>query len=74
MSTGPLRYTFTECLLTSDAKTTFNPPALDIGIPNADNCNKVLAEITKHAFPAYAFCEQKRYLRNYVASLANFND
>ena len=46
---------FTECLITGDAKATFNKAALDIGIRTVDNFNKVLAEITKHVFPAYAF-------------------
>ena len=53
---------FTERLLTSDAKATFNQAALDIGIHTIDNCKKVLTEMTKHAFPAYALRKQKRYL------------
>ena len=32
ISSEPLRYTFTERLLTGDAKATFNQAALDIGI------------------------------------------
>ena len=36
--------------------------ALDIGIRTADNFNKVLVEIVKHVLPAYAFCNQTRYL------------
>ena len=48
IGTGPLKYTFT------DAKATFNQTALDIGISAVDNFNKVLAEMTKHAFPVYA--------------------
>ena len=67
ISTGPLWYTFTERLLTGDAKATFNQAALDIGIRTVDNFNKVLMEMTKHAFPAYAFREQKRYLRRHLA-------
>ena len=62
ISTGPLQYTFTERLLTGNAKATFNQAALGIGIRTIDNFNKVLAEMTNHAFPVYAFCEQKRYL------------
>ena len=57
ISIGPLRYTFTERLLTYDAKATFNQAALDIGIRADDKFNKVLMEMTKYAFPAYAFCE-----------------
>ena len=53
---------FTEHLLTGDAKVTFNQAALDIGIPTVDNFNKVLVEMTEHAFPVYTFCKQKRYL------------
>ena len=26
-----------------------------------DNFDRILLEMTKHTFPAYAFCEQKRY-------------
>ena len=37
ISTGPLQYRFTECLLTGDAKATFNQAALDIGICTVDN-------------------------------------
>ena len=66
ISMGPLRYTFTECLLTGDVKATFNQAALDIGIRTVENFNKVLMEMTKHAFPAYAFREQKRYLRRHL--------
>ena len=51
---------------TDYAKATFNQVALDIGICTIDNFNKVLAEMTKHAFPAYAFHEQKRYLRRHL--------
>ena len=58
-------YTFTERLFTGDAKTTFNQAILDIGIHTVDNFNKVLIEMTKHAFPAYASCEQKRKFRRH---------
>ena len=47
-------------------KIPFNQTALDIGICTIDNFNKVLAEMIKHAFPAYAFCKQKRYLRRHL--------
>ena len=57
ISTGPQRYTFTERLLTGDAKATFNQAALTIGKHKIDNFNQVLMEMTKHAFPAYAFRE-----------------
>ena len=63
---GPLRYTFTERLLPGDAKATFNQAGLDIDICTIDNFNKVLAEMTKHAFPAYAFHKQKRYLHRHL--------
>ena len=66
ISTGPLRYTFTERLLTGDAKATFNQAALDIGVHTFDNFNKVPAEMTEHAFPACVFREQKRYLRRHL--------
>ena len=48
---------FTERLLTGDAKATLNQAALDIDTRPADNFNKVLLEMIKHAFPAYAFRE-----------------
>ena len=67
ISTG--RYTFTERLLTGDAKATFNQAALDIGIRTIDNFNIVLMEMTKHAFPACVFREQKRYLRRHLVKL-----
>ena len=41
ISTGPQRYTFTERLLTGDAKATFNQAALDIGVRTIDNFNNV---------------------------------
>ena len=66
ISAGPLRHTFTERFLTGDAKATFNQAALDIGKRTVDNFNKVLFEMTKHAFPAYAFRELKRYLRRHL--------
>ena len=66
ISTGLLQYMFTERLLIGDAKATFNQVALDIRIRTIDNFNKVLMEMTKHAFPAYAFREQKRYLRRHL--------
>ena len=53
ISTGPLRYTFTERLVTGDAKATFHQTALDNGIRAIDNLNKILLEMTKHTFPAY---------------------
>ena len=37
ISTGPLRYIFTERLLTGDAKATFEQAALDIVIHTVDN-------------------------------------
>ena len=51
---------FTERLVTGDAKATFNQAALNIDISTVGNFNKVLWEMTKHAFPAYFCCEQKR--------------
>ena len=60
ISTRPLRYTFNERLLTGDAKATFNYGALYIGVCTVDDFNKVPLEMTKHAFPAYSFCKQKR--------------
>ena len=38
-------------------------------ISTVDNFNKVLAEMIKHAFPAYAFREQKRYLYRHLVKL-----
>ena len=73
ISTGPHRYTFTECLLTDDAKATFNQAALDIGIHTVDNFNKLLLEMTKHAFSAYAFREQKRYLCRHLVKPRSMN-
>ena len=66
ISEGPLRYMFTERLLTGDAKATLNQAALDIGIRTVENFNKTLAEITKHLFPAYTFCDQQKYLRRHL--------
>ena len=66
MSTGLLRYTFTERLLTSDAKANCNQAAVDIGMRTIDNFNKVLLEMTKHTFAAYAFREEKRYLSKHL--------
>ena len=37
ISTGPLRYTFTECLLTGDLKASFNQAAMDIDVHHIDN-------------------------------------
>ena len=66
VNTGPLWYTFTERLLTGDAKATFNQAALITGLHTIDHFNNVLPEMTKHAFPAYPFLEQKSYLRRYL--------
>ena len=66
ISMGPSRYMFTERLLTGDAKATFDQAALDIGILTVDNFNKVLAQMTKHAFPTHTFHKQKRYLRRHL--------
>ena len=52
---GPLWYTFTERLLTGDAKAIYNQAALDISIHTVDNFNNVFLEMTKHAFPAYFY-------------------
>ena len=57
---------FTECLLTGDAKATFNQAALGTGIHTVEIFNKVLTEMTKHAFPVFAFQEQKRYLYGHL--------
>ena len=59
ISTGPLQYTFTEGLLAGDAKAIFHQAALDIGIYNVNNFNKVLTEMTKHTFPVYAFVNKR---------------
>ena len=48
------------------AKAIFNQATMDIGLHTIDNFNKVLAEMIKHTFPAYAFREQKRYLRRHL--------
>ena len=49
-------------MLTPAYDTTFNQAAVEICIPKVGYFNKILAEITKYSFPAYAFREQKRYL------------
>ena len=66
INTGPSRYAFTERLLTGDLKAASNQDALDIGIHSVDNFNKVLAEMTTYAFPAYTLREQKRYMRTHL--------
>ena len=62
---------FTEHLLTHDTKATFTQAALDIGIWTIENFNKVLAEMTKHAFSAYAFHKQKRHLHRHLIKPRN---
>ena len=66
ISTGPLRYTFTKRLLIGDAKATFNQAVLDIGVRSVDNFNKILIQMSIHAFPACVFHEQKRYLHRHL--------
>ena len=61
ISMRSLRYRLTEHLLTGDSKATFNQAGLDIGMCTVDNFNKVRLEVTKHAFPVYAFRQQKSY-------------
>ena len=51
MSKEPLRFTFTERLLTDDAKAIFNQASLDTGVLTVDH--KVLVKMIKPAFPAY---------------------
>ena len=60
---------FAERFFTDDTKANFNPAALDVGIPIADNFNKVLSKMTKHTFPAYTFPEQMRYIHRHLAKL-----
>ena len=64
ISIEPQRYMFTERLLIGDAKAICNQAVLDIGVRIV--FNKVLAEMSKHAFPAYVFCEQKKYLHRHI--------
>ena len=66
ISTGSQRYTFTERLLIEDAKATFNQAALDIATRTIDKFNRVLAEITKRAFPVYDFSKQRYYLHRHL--------
>ena len=37
-----------------------------VGICKVDDSNKVLMEVTKHVFPTYTFCTQKRMLHRYL--------
>ena len=60
--TGPLRYTFTERLLTGDTKATINQVALDIGIRTIDNFNKVLAVMTKKNISSICFPQMEEVL------------
>ena len=62
ISLGPLRYMFTERLLTDDAKSTFNQAALDIGIHTVDNFNNYFGNDQ-----TYAFYKHKRYLHRHLA-------
>ena len=59
LSMRPLRFTFTERILTDDAKATFDQTALSIGICTIDNFNKALLEMNKHTFPVYALRHKK---------------
>ena len=63
---GPQSYTFTERVLTGDTKGTFHQAALDLGIRAVDNFNKVITEMKKDIFPAYALREQKKYLHRHL--------
>ena len=56
---------YSTCLLKT--KAAFKQAALAIGIRTVDNFNKVLLKMTKHAFTAYAFYKQKRYLCRHLA-------
>ena len=40
-------------------------------ICTVDNFNKVLLSMTQHVFPAYAFCEQKRYMHRHLVKPRN---
>ena len=64
MANASIRVLYSTQLLNAlivDVEATFNKDTLDIGIRTVNNFNKVLLEMTKHVFPAYAFREQKRY-------------
>ena len=62
---GLLKYTFTEHQLIGEMKATHNQAALNIGIRTVDNFNKVLAEMIKHSFAAYASRKQNWYCRRH---------
>ena len=71
---GPQRYLFTERLLRSDARATFNQATLDIGIFMVDYFNKVPTEMTKHnAYCKYS-CYLCRNLINYIVLSADFKN
>ena len=62
---------FVERLLRGDEKGTFNHAALGIGICTADNFNKALLKMTKHAFLVNTFCKQKRDLDRHIIKHKN---
>ena len=66
MAKASVRVLYCTFLPTDDAKATFNQAALNIGIRTVEIFNKVLAEMTKHVFPAYAFRKQKRHLYRHL--------
>ena len=60
-------------MLSGDAKATFNLLPWLLVYLRLKFFNKVLAEITKHAFPVHAFCKQMKCLRRHLAKPRSMN-
>ena len=63
---GPPMYDCMERVLKGDAKAEFLQQANLVGTRTVANFNTVMATMTVHVFPTYAYRDQRRYMQRYL--------
>ena len=62
VTTGSTMYKCMERVLKGDAKAEFLQKANLVGSHTVANCTMVMATMTVHVFPTYAYCDQRGYI------------
>ena len=66
VTTGPPMYDYMERVLKGDAKAEFLQQANLVGSHTVANFTTVMATMTVHIFPTYAYCDQRQYMQRYL--------
>ena len=73
VTTGLPMYECMEKVLKDDAKAEFLQKSNLVGSHIIANITMIMATLTVHVFPIYAYCDQRRYMQRYLKKPPDMN-